>query len=726
MADKHGRRRRKSGRNGKRSSKASTRVHNLTADQLQVLGRVVEQPGYEWGSEESAELQEYLQQLKAARWIEKAGDIRWKVAGNRQLLTGSVSLHPDGYGFLNSSQQEDDVYLGRREMTGLMPGDHVLVNQLKDKRRNRFYGEVLGIIRRGREKLVGRVVESGRRLQLQPDDPAISESFKIAGDVDEISPGSMVIARITRYPSDGRRGRVLIERQLDDSQLAGMATEIAMLEHDLPHEFANEVNDEAHGFGETVDASQYKDREDLRDLPLVTIDGEDARDFDDAVFGAASADGWRLVVAIADVSSYVKPGSALDREAYERGTSVYFPTRVVPMLPEALSNGLCSLRPQVQRLALVCDMQLTHTGEVSSSRFYPAVICSHARLTYKLANRLLEREISPADAELSDDILVSLKALQSIWRCRDQLRGQRGALAFERRESMFVWNMDGTVKSIQANQRLVTHRLIEEAMIAANVEAAKFLLEKSIPGVLRVHPPPSGDKLAELERMLLMYNIKPGWRDQPAPEDFAQILTQCKDRADSDIIEEMLLRAQSLAVYKPIKDGGTEGHFALALTAYSHFTSPIRRYPDLLLHRAIYSALDQQSKRAETSPSSQSQTELATWAQHCSFTERRAEQASRDVEFRLKCHYLKAFEGQAFEGWVTGVKNFGLFVELEELQISGLLHVSNLGGDYYIYDERDLCLYNRRNGKRFNIGDKLSVRLIRVDIEQRKIDFSLN
>ncbi len=756
MADKSRRRKsartsRKNSKNGGRSRPTVNHQFALDASHIKLLAWVVENPGQapteiehkQTHNLSDSQLRAALLSLQSAgllhRQGEQSGEPLWKVPDKVFLITGKVSIHPDGFGFVATVQQEDDVYLGKREMIGLMPGDTVLVQQQYDKRRDRHYGELLGVVQRARQQMVGRIVQSGKRMMLMADDPAITEPLVIKGTDQESSftPGSMVVARITRYPSDnGKPGQVAIERSLDDQHLAGLATEIAVLEHDLPSEFPDEVIHEANQFGDSVASEQIKGRKDLRQLPLVTIDGEDARDFDDAVFGAPSGKGWRLVVAIADVSSYVKPGSALDAEAIERGTSVYFPTRVLPMLPEALSNGLCSLRPEVDRLALVCDMQLATDGEVQRSRFYPAVINSHARLTYRQADQILSSDDYPAGQalELPSQVVDSLQALQKIWQCRDQQRQRRGALAFDRQESIFIWNADGTVSDIQPSHRLMTHRLIEEAMIVANVEAAKFLLKQKMPGILRVHPPPSGDKLAELERMLLMHNIKPEWHNSPTPDDFARITQQASDRPDKNLIEEMLLRAQSLAVYQPIEDGKTGGHFGLALDAYSHFTSPIRRYPDLLVHRAIYQVLAKKHIKPDHQPAkirnkqasvNDSQQKLKNMAQHCSYTERRAEQASRDVEFRLKCHYLKNFEGESFEGWVTGIKNFGLFVELEKLQISGLVHVSNLGNDHYEYDERNICLSNRRTGQRIHMGDQLTVKLLRVDLQQRKIDFAL-
>lgn len=756
MADKSRRRKsarpsRKTGKYDSHSKPAIDQQLTLNTSQIKLLAWVIENPGQapiqiqhkQVHNLTDSKLRTTLLSLQSAGLLspegEQAGEPLWKVTDKAFLITGKVSLHPDGFGFVATAQQDDDVYLGKREMRGLMPGDTVLVQQQHDKRRDRYYGELLGVVQRARRQMVGRIVQSGKRMTLMADDPAITEPLTIKSTEQESSftPGSMVVARITRYPDDGGKpGEVVIERSLDDQHLAGLATEIATLEHDLPSEFPDAVIDEANQLGDSVKPEQTKGRKDLRQLPLVTIDGEDARDFDDAVFGAPSGKGWRLVVAIADVSSYVKPGSALDAEAIERGTSVYFPTRVLPMLPEALSNGLCSLRPEVDRLALVCDMQLAVNGEVQRSRFYPAVINSHARLTYRQADQVLNPDDHPAGQalELASEVVDSLSALQKIWHCRDQQRERRGALAFDRQESIFIWNADGTVSDIQPSHRLMTHRLIEEAMIVANVEAAKFLLKQKMPSVLRVHPPPSGDKLAELERMLLMHNIKPEWHNSPTPDDFARITQQASDRPDKNIIEEMLLRAQSLAVYQPIEDGKTGGHFGLALEAYSHFTSPIRRYPDLLVHRAIYQVLAKKHIQLDHQPAktsgkkavaNDSRRKLKELAQHCSYTERRAEQASRDVEFRLKCHYLKTFEGENFEGWVTGVKNFGLFVELDKLQISGLVHVSNLGKDYYEYDERNICLSNRRTGQRIHLGDKLTVKLLRVDLEQRKIDFAL-
>lgn len=731
MADKSRRGRNKSGRRRQRGSAESNTPDSnaLNTELRQLLAWIIEHPGEAphdapIGSDAQL-LADQLRTLQSAGWIEPAGDDRWAIKKDLQLLTGTVSVHPDGYGFVATAQQSEDVYLAERQTGSLLPGDRVLVRQQHDSRRNRYFGELIGILQRARSQLVGRVVQSGQRLVLMPDDPAISESFVVDEQQQQsFSAGSIVVARITHYPDENQPGRVSIERQLDDQHLAGMATEIATIEHDLPSGFSSEAIREAEGFGETIPAHSREGRKDLRELPLITIDGEDARDFDDAVYGSPSGKGWRLVVAIADVSSYVQTGSALDADARERGTSVYFPTRVLPMLPEALSNGLCSLMPEVDRLAMVCDMQLSADGKVNRSRFYPAVIRSHARLTYRQAEQILQGEDDGSD--LPEDVVTSIQSLHSIWQCLDQQRRRRGALVFDKQESLFVWNADGTVEDIQVRKRLIAHRLIEEAMITANVEAAQFLLKQQIPGVLRVHPPPQGDKLAELERMLLMHNIKPEWHESPEPEDFTKILQQAQERPDQEMIEEMLLRAQSLAIYKPIEDGKTGGHFGLALKAYSHFTSPIRRYPDLQVHRALYQALDKvHGQRRDNADASGEQRRLAELAQHCSFTERRAERASRDVEFRLKCHYLKAFEGEQFQGWVTGVKNFGLFVELEKLHVSGLLHVSNMGNDYYEFDERKVLLMGRRTGKRFNLGDILSVRLLRVDIEQRKIDFGL-
>ncbi len=741
MTDKHQRRRKNKarnssipGNNGKAASQAKPKstFPDLNDAQVRLLAWLVEHPG---ADQQTAGIDLAMSDVAAvAAALQDIGLLvidqqqHWSLADQVELLTGRVSLHPDGFGFVATAQQDEDVYLSGREMRGLMPGDSVLVRQHMDNRKQRQYGELLGIVERAKQSVVGRIVQSGKRLELMPDDPTLSEAFRIASDQQQaFAPGSMVIGRITRYPQGGRAGRVVIERELDDQHLAGMATEIAILEHDLPTEFAPETLAEAERFGDRIPTASSEGREDLRDYPLVTIDGADARDFDDAVLGEKTTNGWRLVVAIADVASYVTPGSSLDSDAIERGTSVYFPTRVAPMLPEALSNGLCSLKPDEDRLALVCDMQLSNAGQIHQSRFYPAVIRSHARLTYSQANTVLEQR--QAIDGMSAAVLDSLLALEKIWQLRDQVKAQRGALAFDREEAQFIWNEDGTVKDIQTRPRLVTHRLIEEAMIAANVEAARLLLKQNFRSILRVHPPPGGDKLAELERMLLVHNIKPAWHESPTPADFARILEQAKDRPDSGIISEMLLRAQSLAVYAATEDGETGGHFGLALEAYSHFTSPIRRYPDLMVHRALYRAMGkvpgQTANRSSKKSAYDQAGKLTELAQHCSFTERRAERASRDVEFRLKCHYLQAFEGQVFHGWVTGIKNFGLFVELEKLQISGLLHVSNLGKDYYVFDERNQCLYNRRTGQRFNLGDELNVKLLRVDLETRKIDFAL-
>lgn len=715
---------------GKRSKQQNTKYdsYRLSNDQLQVLIYVadnlsasdtfskvdwnVENQNLDWLSAEQC-----LQKLAAEGLLVAKGKQQWGLNHEKALVRGRTSLHADGFGFVVSEQQSEDLFLAVEQLAGVMPNDIVLVQRHHDKRNNRYYGSLLGIVERASQRLVGRLVFDGRRLILLPDSPLLQDPFLIREQQQSDYPqGGMVVARITEYPDSDKPGEVMIERALDDQHLAGMATEIAVVEHDLPVDFEEAALEQALAFGDSIAKDSIVDRKDLRTLPLVTIDGEDARDFDDAVYAEPTSTGWRLVVAIADVAHYVTPGSALDEQALERGTSVYFPTRVLPMLPEALSNGLCSLKPEVDRLALVCDMQLKSSGEVVDSQFYPAVICSHARLTYHQANRVIEQRTS---SDLPVKVLKSLLALEQVWECRERVREQRGALSFERAEAQFIWNEDGTVNTIQSRTRLLTHKLIEEAMIAANVEAARFLLKHKTPGVLRVHPAPAGEKLAELERMLLLHNIKPTWRNKPTPEDFSEILHQVSERPDYELIAELLLRAQSLAVYQPIKQDETGGHFGLALEAYSHFTSPIRRYPDLLVHRAIYKTLNRSKTNVDITE------KLTELAQHCSFTERRAERASRDVEFRLKCHYLKSLEGQDLSGWVVGVKPFGLFIELDDLQISGLLHVSNLGQDYYIYDERNMCLNNRRTGQRFKNADRLMVRLLRVNVEQRKIDFAL-
>lgn len=646
----------------------------------------------------------------------------WVLDPQQSLLLGKVIAHQDGFGFVQPDPVQSnlaDAYLPKGQMHYLLQSDQVVVRLHDTGHADGYQAQLLYIVARGREQLVGRIIEGRNSLRLIPDDPKVRTRFSLdesASDIAGVKPGDMVVGRITTYPSPDTSPRVAIVRKLDDSHLAGMATEIAIIEHELPEAFSTAALKQAETYGETIDTAAIEGRKDIRALPLITIDGADARDFDDAVFCAPSGKGWRLVVAIADVSSYVWPDSALDKDAIERGTSVYFPTQVIPMLPEALSNGLCSLRPQVDRLALVCDMQFDRNGKRTRSRFYPAVMRSHARLTYMNAQALLD---NPDDAvEQTESVVANLQHLHQLWRLLSGQREQRGALEFDRPETGFIWAEDGSIARLEPRVRVDTHRIIEECMIAANVAAAEFLLKTDKPALYRVHPAPGGDKLQDLERFLLQHQIKPTWKITPTPLDFTKLQQALSEHPARDVISDMLLRAQSLAVYEP----KNQGHFGLSLDAYCHFTSPIRRYPDLLVHRAIYQALDFRQVKQRVSGKSKSMSSMGT---HCSFTERRAEDASRQVEWRLKCDYMQQFAGKTFKAIVSGVKRYGVFLDLPEQGVSGLAHVSNLGQDYYEFDEASQALINRRTGRRIRLADNVNAKLLRVDQAQRQLDFAL-
>lgn len=659
-----------------------------------------------------------LRALEQQQLVQQSGPDQWQINAALGLAGGAVSAHADGYGFVLTPAAHDDVYLDEVQMASLMHGDVVLVHMRKQRARDKVYGELLMVVQRARKHLVGRVVETAAGLVLSADNPRITATMQVLADSgSSLLPGVIVVAEIVSYPDYGQRGEVRVLRELDDSNEAGLATEIAIIQHSLPEQFSPACIAEAEAFGAHIDASQLQQREDLRAMPLVTIDGADARDFDDAVYCEQAADGWRLVVAIADVASYVRPGSALDEDAWERGTSVYFPTRVVPMLPEALSNGLCSLRPQQERLALVCDMRLNSAGKLQQSRHYKAVMRSHARLTYAEAQAIIDGD-QRAPSKL---VYNSLMTLHGLFQLQIKLREQRGALAFDRPESVFTWREDGAIASIDQRTRSTSHKIIEESMILANVATARYLQQRQQPALYRVHAPPQGRKLEELTQLLLARGIKPNWREQPEPRDFATLQAQCVGREDAHIIDEALLRAQSLAVYLP----DNEGHFGLALDAYCHFTSPIRRYPDLVVHRALHALLDRQPA-SNYIDGEDMDARLEAMATHCSMTERRAEEAVRDVEWRLICDYMQDFIGDIFAATVTGVKPFGMFVELHEPTVSGLVHISQMGKDYFIYEERSQQLRNRRSGQSFSMSDRVMVKLVDVDIDQRKLNFALS
>ena len=633
------------------------------------------------------------------------------------LVAGRISAHPDGYGFVMPDDGESDLYLSSRQMRSVLHGDRVLASVIGVDARGRREGAVREILERAHQRVVGHFVEESGIALVVPDDKRLNQDVLIPlPDTAGARPGQVVVAEIVQQPREHKPPVGKIIEILGKSGAPGMATEIAIRNFNLPFEWPEGVEEQAEEFGDSVPEEMKQGRRDLRELPLVTIDGADARDFDDAVYAQRRKNGWRLVVAIADVSSYVKPGSALDREAEHRATSVYFPGRVIPMLPEALSNGLCSLKPDEDRLCLVCDMSINEAGKVVRARFDSAVMCSQARLTYDEVWEWIvsgESEIRPGSAEVSS----SLKDLYGLYKALRRARTRRGAIDFESTEVQFAFDERGAVADIFPYERNDAHMIIEECMVTANVEAAMFLLRSHVPAPFRSHEPPPPDKLESLEQFLRGIGIKVPWRGRPGPRDFETVVQQIKGRDDRSLIMTVLLRAQSMATYQ----ANNAGHFGLALEAYAHFTSPIRRYPDLLVHRAIYHALTR--KGAEKYPLGMDR--MSKLSEQCSHRSRRAEEAERDVNDRLKAFYMEQHIGDEFDGQVTGVTSFGLFVELRHNHVSGLVHITSLPNDYYHFDPVVHRLVGDRTGKVFQLAQKVRVKVVGVNVEDRKIDFEM-
>jgi ribonuclease R len=639
------------------------------------------------------------------------------VASKLDLIPGGVIANAEGYGFLRPDAGGDDLYLSPAEMRKVLHGDRVLASVVGLDRRGRRQGAIVEVLDRRSPRLVGRVVEQNGVVLDVPDDRRLHQQIMIAPGKDRgARSGQIVVVEITDQPTAyrGPMGRILAV--LGERLTPSLVVEMAIASHGLANEWPAATLRDAADVEPEVKADEIAGRVDLRGVPLVTIDGADARDFDDAVYAEPNANGFRLIVAIADVSHYVKPGSALDAEAYNRATSVYFPGFVVPMLPETLSNGICSLNPSVERLCMVCDMQIDREGEVVRSKFYAAVMLSHARLTYDRVWQAIGEKDPDACEELAD-VLAHLRHLHQLYKVLAKARQRRGAIDFESSEVEFRLAPSGEVVQLGAYERNEAHKLIEECMIAANVEAAKFLHKRRIPAPYRVHAPPPASKYDDLIEFLKEFHLSLPPVDQVTPGDFSALLKKVRKRPDASLIESVLLRSQSLAVYQP----GDPGHFGLALSTYTHFTSPIRRYPDLLVHRAIRYALAG-GKPAEYTYSA---NDMAGMCVHCSQNERRADEAERDVDERYKCAWMEKHVGSAFDGIVSGVTSFGIFVELVDSKITGLVHITQLPNDYYHFDAVRHLLTGERRGLRFRLGDAVRVQVLRASLEDRKIDFRL-
>ncbi|SAK89851.1 ribonuclease R [Caballeronia pedi] len=687
--------------------------------------------------------------------MERDGQIRLDKRGHYQLthpsnfVAGRVQGHRDGFGFLIRDDGQDDLFLPNGEMQKVMHNDRVLARIVGYDRRGRPEGHIVEVTDRANKRVIGRLVNENGALILVPEDKRIGHDILITQNPKKAKVGQVVSVDLTDFPSRHSQPLGRVAEVIGDIDDPGMEIEIAVRKYGVPHEFSDAALASAAKLPDEVRPVDIRHRVDLRDVPLVTIDGEDARDFDDAVYcepvAVGRGQGYRLLVAIADVSHYVQPGEPLDVDALDRSTSVYFPRRVIPMLPEKLSNGLCSLNPDVDRCVLVCDMVITARGEIKAYQFYPGVMHSSARLTYTEVAAVLTNTKGP-EATKRAEILPHLQNLYGVYKSLHAARQKRGAIDFDTTETYIVVNSQGKIEQIVPRHRNDAHRLIEECMLAANVCAADFLKRNKHPGLYRVHAGPTEEKLENLRTFLRGVGLTLTGGAKPHASDYAALIAQIRDRPDAQMLQSMVLRSMQQAVYSP----DNIGHFGLAYEAYAHFTSPIRRYPDLLTHRAIYAILQgkkylpdighdvplstgltkaaREMQKADDTARGRARNSVAIWEElglHCSSNERRADEASRDVEAWLKCYFMRDKLGEEYGGMVNGVTSFGIFVQLDSLFIEGLVHVTELGSDYFQYDEIKNELRGERTGIRYRMSDRVRVQVGRVDLDARKIDFRL-
>ena len=653
------------------------------------------------------------------------------------LIRGRVQGHRDGYGFVIPAEGGEDLYLSNRQMRKVFDGDEVLVRHANYGFKGRKEGAIVEVVSHNTQQVVGRLTMERGLVMVRPENPRIVQNIVIVPEgVNGAEEGQLVVVDIEEYPNRDSLPKGRVAEVLGDHLAPGMEIDVAIRNHGVPYLWPTEVTALASGLSAEVSEKDKKNRIDLRHLPLVTIDGEDARDFDDAVYcEPKKSGGWRLYVAIADVSHYVNLNDALDSEAIVRGNSVYFPDYVVPMLPEALSNGLCSLNPNVDRLCMVCEMTVSATGKVSGYQFYEAVMHSHARLTYTPVGQLLaERDNKKSGIRKQFHHVVNhLDSLHDLFHVFQGARKLRGAIEFESQETRILFDDERKIKQIVPVTRNDAHRLIEECMLAANVCAAKFLEHFQLPALYRVHEGPKAQKLELLREFLNGLGLGFPSGEKVGPDSYQTVLASVKDRPDANIIQTVMLRSMNQAVYQP----DNKGHFGLAYTAYAHFTSPIRRYPDLLVHRAIRSVIrsEIETNKVKRHPKAKkiakkhiypySLADMLTLGEQCSLTERRADDATRDVVSWLKCEYLQGHVGEVFSGVVSAVTSFGLFVELHDIFVEGLVHITSLPQDYYHHEPAHHCLVGERTQRMFALGDLLTVRVVRVNLDERKIDFDI-
>ncbi len=633
------------------------------------------------------------------------------------LVSGRIQAHRDGFGFLIPDDGSPDIFLPAREMDTVFNDDRVLVRVMMIDNKGRREGQIAEIVERNTHQVVGKYrVEDGISL-VDPDNKLITQDIIIPeNQSNHAKPGQFVVVEIVAQPTKRRQPLGKVIEILGDQLTPGMEVELAIRSHNLPFTWPQAVLNEAQSFPVTAAVPENRNYIDLRHLPFVTIDGEDAKDFDDAVFCQPLTNkakhGWRLFVAIADVAEYVKPGSALDIEAKVRGNSVYFPNKVLPMLPESLSNGLCSLKPKVDRLVLVCQMRIDAKGIVKDHEFYEAVIHSQARLTYTQVTKMLE---SPT-GELPE-ILPHLQEFHELFQKLLSQRQLRGAIDFDTVETKIVFGDKGKIERIVPMRRTAAHRMIEEAMLAANVCAANFLSRNKIPTLYRIHEGPEQQRLLALRDFLKSFNLRLSGGKKPSPKDYSKLIERITGRPDSHLLQTVLLRSLRQAIYSP----ENKGHFGLAHDAYTHFTSPIRRYPDLMIHRGIKYLIHKKASKEFLYP----QKSIHEIGVHCSTTERRADLATRDATDWLKCEYMLNKQGQVFKGIISDVTSFGVFVELNDIYVQGLLHITSLKNDYYRHDATNHLLQGRQSGQIYRLGDPIEVLVARVDLDKRLMDFEL-
>ena len=663
------------------------------------------------------------------------------LAAHMDLLKGRIQGNKDGYGFFIPEDGSGDMFLGTREMEKLFDGDEVLARHSGFDNRGRREGMIVEILKRRFEQIVGRYYREDGFGILVPDSKRVSHEILIPDqNAGSAKDGQFVVAEITEYPSKRRKAVAKIVEVLGDSTTPGLEIEVAVRSHDIPHVWPSAVEKETYRFSEEVGEADLQGRADLRDIPFVTIDGEDAKDFDDAVFARQHKEGgWTLFVAIADVSHYVKIGSALDDEAITRATSVYFPGHVIPMLPEKLSNGLCSLKPKVDRLTMVCEMEISASGEMTDYSFYEAVIHSHGRMTYnevsdivELAENDAQKSIQATIKKRHESLIEHFENLYSLFHALRAVRDSGGAMDFDTTETRIVFGEDRKIREIVPVFRNDAHRLIEECMLCANVAAARLLENSKLPALYRVHEGPNPAKLDNLRMFLKELDLHLPGGDKPEPADYQYVLKQMAGRPDRILLQTMLIRSLMQAVYSP----DNLGHFGLGYDAYAHFTSPIRRYPDLLVHRAIrYLVRNKPGAHVKKQPGAADLAkkeiypfdlkQMVELGVICSTSERRADAASYSVIDALKCEYMQDRVGDEFIGTVTSVTSFGLFVELNEIYVEGLVHISELSNDYYHFDPVHHSLSGERSQKTYRLGDSVEVKVVRVDLDEKKIDLQM-